>query len=365
MKSAPRIILITGLLIVGYLQAQDEPGFTYEYGYTSDLMMVAGVERGAHNLNYLDNVDLLFGFNTEGLGLWSGGTLSAYFLSNQGAALTEVVGDAQTTSNIEADGTQRLYEIWYNQSFLFNTIDVLVGVHDLNSEFYTNETSGLFTNSSFGIGADVAGTVPVSIFNVVAPAVRLKLRLTRRLWLLGAVYDGNPDNDHNTDGLHIKWDGEEGLFSVVEAQLDLTGADERPRIYRVAGWNHSAPGGVDSDPISGFYFSLDQPLGKLNTFLRGGVATGEAEVPLSISFGGHTENYLGLAVAPALLRNAEDTDGDGEGDSDAWEVVIEATWAIEINDMFSIQPDIQFVLNPSGAGGDAVVVYGVRTSIGF
>ncbi len=366
MKSAARIILITLLLLVGYLPGQDEPGLTFEYGYTSDLLMVTGVENGANRLNYLDNVDLVFGLSTEGLGLWKGGYLNAYFLSNQGASITEVAGDYQATSNIESDGTQRFYEFWYSQSLLFNLINVLVGAHDLNSEFYTNEASGLFTNSSFGIGADVAANVPVSIFNVVAPAVRVKLRLTRKLWLLGAVYDGNPDGDNNTNGLNIRWNAdEEGTFSIVEAQFDLTGDSEQPRIYRFAGWSHNLPGGVGSDPISGFYFSFDQPLGKLNAFLSGGMATGEAEVPLYVGFGAHTQKSLGLAVASVNIVNAEDTDGDGEGDTDAWEIAIEATWAIEINDMFSIQPDIQYVLNPSGAGGDPAIVYGVRTSIGF
>lgn len=56
--------------------AQDEPGITFEYGFTSDIMMVAGVDAGANALTYLDNVDMVFGINTGGLGLWSGGDLS-------------------------------------------------------------------------------------------------------------------------------------------------------------------------------------------------------------------------------------------------------------------------------------------------
>ncbi len=356
--------------------AQDEPGITFEYGYTSDIMMVAGVDHGAGKLNYLDNVDLVFGLNTGGLGLWTGGDLSVYFLSNQGEALHETVGDAQVTSNIEADGTQRLYEFWYNQSLMDGMIEVLLGLHDLNSEFYTNEAAGLFTNSSFGIGADVAGSVAVSIFNVVSPAMRVKLAPNDKLSILGAVYDGFPDPDNNTDGLNISWNNEdEGLFAVVEGQYALSGEDDPPQIYRAAFWTHTVPEALHAhtEAISGVYFSVDQPLAGLATFVHGGIATGGGkdtppDVPLYIGFGAHTlsesaglfadwEETLGLAVAAANIH-------ENDKGEKAWEITVEATWAIQVSDIFSIQPDIQFVLNPSGNEGNAIV-YGLRTSIGF
>ena len=355
------IIVLLPVFLLSIAIAQEEPGFTYEYGYTSDIMMVAGVDHGAGQLNYLDNVDLLLNFNTDGLGLWPGGNLSVYLLSNQGSALSEIVGDAQVTSNIEADGTQRLYEFWYNQSLLSGRIELMLGMHDLNSEFYTNECASLFTNSSFGIGPDVSGSVPVSIFNVVGPAVRVKLALTDQLSILGAAYDGNPDADNNSDGLNVRWSDAEGIFTVVEAQYALSGGDDPCQSYRVAAWTHTAPDPetIDEDPISGVYFSIDQPVGTLAAFLHGGIATGAAAVPLYVGLGVHTPSNIGLAVAAANL------DADAFAlTGDVWEVTIEATWAIELNDMFSIQPDVQFVLNPSGNDGNAIV-YGVRTSIGF
>lgn len=373
------IVMTTNIVIAA--DPADESGVTFEYGYTSDIMMVAGVDVGANALNYLDNVDLVFGLNTGGLGLWNGGDLCVYFLSNQGAALSEVTGDAQVTSNIEADGTQRLYEFWYNQALMDGRLEVLFGLHDLNSEFYTNEAAGLFTNSSFGIGADVAGSVAVSIFNVVSPAVRVKLAPNDKLTVLGAIYDGFPDPDNNTNGLNISWDNEdEGMFAVVEGQYALSGADDPPQIYRAAFWTHSVPEPLHNhtEAISGVYFSVDQPVAGLATFAHGGLAFGggkDAEgedtppgVPLYVGFGAHTlsesaglfsnwEETLGLAVAAANIQ-------ENEKGEKAWEITVEATWAIQISDIWSVQPDVQVVLNPSGNEGNAIV-YGVRTSIGF
>ena len=79
---------ISGLLTDAV--AQDEPGVTIEYGYTAEITSVAkGVNGVSEGPLYLDNVDLVFGFNTEGLGLWKGGTVTAYFLSNLGEPLFE------------------------------------------------------------------------------------------------------------------------------------------------------------------------------------------------------------------------------------------------------------------------------------
>ena len=371
---------ITSLAIAPFSAAlaQDEPGITFEYGYTSDIMMVAGSDHGAGKLNYLDNVDLVFGLNTGGLGLWSGGNLNIYFLSNQGEALTETVGDMQATSNIEADGTQSLYEFWYNQSLMDGKIEVLFGVHDLNSEFYTNEAAGLFTNGSFGIGADLSGSVPGGggIFNMAATAARVILAPTDKLTILATVRDGDPGGDENSDGLGIKWDNDtEGMLVVAEGQYALSGEDDPPQIYRAAFWTHTAPLGKDSDAYSGVYFSVDQPLGGLAAFVAGGIAMGGdpdlgtgVPVPLYMGFGAHTlsetaglfdnhEETLGLAVNFASIEGMDDM-----------EIVVEATLAIQISDIFSIQPDVQFVMNPGGdaeMNGGSAIVYGVRTSIGF
>jgi porin len=370
-------------VLLTHANAQDEPGFTFEYGYTADIMMVAGADQGANALNYLDNVDLVFGFNTEGLGLWSGGNLNVYLLSNQGEALTETVGDMQATSNIEADGTQSLYEFWYNQSLLGGKVDVLVGVHDLNSEFYTNEAAGHFINGSFGIGADLSCSVPGGggIFNMAAAAARVIVAPTDKLTILATVRDGYPGDEENAEGLGISWDkDEEGMLVVAEGQYAVSDEDDPPQIYRAGFWTHTAPGGLDSDAFTGVYFSIDQPLGGLAAFAHGGVAFGgdaelgtSPEVPLYMGFGAHTtsevfglfddvEETLGLAVNFAKIEDPE-----GEGD-DEMEIVVEASWAIPFTDNWSIQPDVQLVLNPGGdpdMNGGSAIVYGVRTSIGF
>jgi len=71
---------------------------------------------------------------------------------------------------------------------------------------------------------------------------------------------------------------------------------------------------------------------------------------------------MGLAVARAIASNVAAID---EGRANT-ETVIEATYARQLTPWLSVQPDVQYVINP-GAGPETrnALVMGVRVSIGF
>jgi porin len=66
-------------------------------------------------------------------------------------------------SNIATDEALKIYEFWYQHSFMDESVSVLFGLHDYNSTFYTLESAGLFTHPPFGIGPDTSQVGP-SIF---------------------------------------------------------------------------------------------------------------------------------------------------------------------------------------------------------
>ena len=63
----------------------------------------------------------------------------AYFdaLWLQGGLPSNFIGDAQGVSSISAPNAVKLYEAWIQKNFLGNRVSVLVGLYDLNSEFYS------------------------------------------------------------------------------------------------------------------------------------------------------------------------------------------------------------------------------------
>ena len=200
MKRMPVVFVLMLAGLTANLIAQEGGGIQPEVAYTSEFLRAVG-DTVDPNL-FLDNLDVVLDFDTEALGLWKGGTLHFYYLSNVGDDPSGSIGDIQVTSNIESDNSQRLCEFWYNQAL--GKFEFLLGLHDLNSEFYTSDVAGLFCNSSFGIGSDLAGSAPVSIFNVVGLGARVLFTPNDDLNILPAFYDGHPgDVERNHNGLTI------------------------------------------------------------------------------------------------------------------------------------------------------------------
>ena len=109
----------------------------------------------------------------------------------------EVVGDCQGINNIEADQGWYLYESWVEFELRRARELVRAGVLDLNAEFDTPVTQGLFVGSPFGIGTEFSQTGLRG--PVVWPLTGLGIRAAGEFsdglhWRLGA-YDGAPGSD--------------------------------------------------------------------------------------------------------------------------------------------------------------------------
>ena len=114
---------------------------------------------GAKQANaYNDNLDLKAAIDGEKAFGIQGNKALIYFINNFGTKPNaREVGSTQGVDNIEPGiNTFKLYEAWMDQSFLDNKLSVLVGLHDLNSEFYLTDNSSNFIKPSFQIGQDFA-----------------------------------------------------------------------------------------------------------------------------------------------------------------------------------------------------------------
>jgi porin len=87
---------------------------------------------------------------------WPGLQLFAFVLGTHGGATSDLAGDVQGVSNLQAPARLRLEELWLQQNAFGNRASLLVGRYDLNSEYYRSQSTSLFVNSSFGIGPEFA-----------------------------------------------------------------------------------------------------------------------------------------------------------------------------------------------------------------
>jgi porin len=378
----------------GKRSSLEENGLFFELVYTGEVLRLisGGIKR---ETNYEANIDLTMTLDTALADLWKGGTFFVYFLNNHGEKQpsSDFIGDLQTVSNIEAPTATRLYELWYEQQLLDNTFSILIGQYDLNYEFAFTEYGSLFINSSFGIQPDISANVPVSIFPVTAPAVRLKWAPIETLYLMVAAYEGDPgDPAINKHGTRWKLFSREGTMTIFEAGyrigLEKGGALIPPGTYKLGVWYHTADfddvtaTDVAGDPIQhdgnyGVYVIADQMVYRerghqgLGVFTQiGGAPDDRNEIDFYLGAGinyyglipGRDEDIVGIAGAYASisdnLRSAEPRD--------AAETTVEVTYLAQIMPWFAIQPDFQYIHN-TGADpelDDAVVAL-LRFEINF
>lgn len=133
---------------VSATEGESNSGIEFGIIYKGEL---SSVLRGGRNqqTSYLENLDLRLNFDLEKLAGWQGGSVFIYGLGNRGSSETNSpsvnVGDIQGTSNIQTPSSSFVvYEAWYQQMFAEEKVSLLVGLHDLNSEFYAVDSAAIF-----------------------------------------------------------------------------------------------------------------------------------------------------------------------------------------------------------------------------
>ncbi len=350
----------------------------FEAVYTGEAMSVA--RGGLNNRSaYLNNVDLTLAIDTEQLFGWSGTTLFMYGLGNFGGSISDLAGDLQGISNIEAPTALRLYEAWFEKEFAGGAASLRTGLYDLNSEFYVLESAGLFLNGAHGIGPEFAGSGQngPSIFPVTSLAMRLSFFPKNGMYTHLAVFDAVPGDLDNPLRTTVQLSREEGALLSGESGF-VRGSMEEGGAYFKTGfglWYYTSPFEnqtlVDSNGLplmqkgnAGVYWLMEStvshesedPTQGLTLFGRLGFANSVFnQVDLTWGAGmtytgllpNRPEDTLGLAVAtaragiPFLNANALETNPLA-----AYESSIELTYSLPLGDWVRIQPNIQYLINP-------------------
>lgn len=403
----------------GALTALEERDLFFEISYSGGYM--ANVRGGlARKVEYLGNLDLTFTWHTEELLGRDLGTFFLYGIWDHGGKPSDNVGDLQAVNNIEAPDSAKLFEAWWQKSLFDRRGSLLVGLYDVNSEFYAIESAELFVHSSLGMGADL-GTTGIngpSIFPTAGVGARLRIQPVRGFEVLMAVTEGVPGDPRRPKGTRIDFEDGEGAFVIVElAHMRSDGVvleegedagvrsaarrrigrawDERPRSARFAlgSWMYTAKQphvsrtDAGGDPIEarghpGLYMTVDYDADHfdfldtngLMIFGQFGFADGDVG-PFAGYVGGgfkydglvpmRPDDETGFAVAAAFAGDALRDAARDAGDEPARaEIALEWTYRIAIAPWLSLQGDLQYVINPSALRNrpDALVV-GMRWAV--
>lgn len=402
-------------------------GVSLEFTHRSDVLsnVSGGLQRGTA---WLGHTEARATFDLQKLLGWYATTGYVHYHSQLGSKFnTHYAGTFMGVDNIEAaTNTAQFAHVWLQKSFADDTLAILAGLYQIDSEFYVTETSGLFLQPPYGMANDLAqantGINAPPIFPIGALGLRAKYTTpAKNVYVQAAVVDGVPGAPNNPDarGTQIRLDKGDGTLAIVEfgytpqqdeppfeaakpGQLiepELKVHEEHETFNKTAigFWRYSARfaslDALDAQRYSnrGMYFLAERslmveqghPAQGLAGFVRFGTASkdvNQADWTASLGLRYHgllerrDDDIAGIAVTfnhVSPIYRAVTNAANGNTDTTS-ETQVEATYRAQLNPWFALQPTMQYFIHPGMGATDAagavlknVWVVGVRAEINF
>lgn len=295
------------------------------------------------------------------------------------------IGDFQSVSNIQAENTAQIAEVWL-ETWVCDVLRVKVGKVDFNSEFALHETCGEFANSTAAIPPTI-----VAYPTYPDPAMSVNVFwVPEETWYVGVgVYDGA-----GADGVSTGGRGPKGFFSDDESDAYFVALELGHGWSGGGAWgsgraclgafHHTAhfarfDGGTDSG-TDGFWFSVEQRCWRENpaddgddqgfgVFCTVGVADERVSAcGSSVAIGAEwigaiphrDHDVIGLGMFRCDL-----SDEPGAG-TPADETAFELLYKAQLTPAIAVKPEVQYIVNVGGASdADDVLVGLLRVEILF
>lgn len=362
-----------------------EPFFVYEAGPWANVS--GGLERG---VRWSGTTEFGFDTPTDKLNLWPGGTFTASAVWNHGNLNSNPItglGDGFELDNTQAANAIRAYEIKLEQVLVPNVLTVKFGQIVADDTFMVSANAGNFINSAFGDLATISTVSNYPEEPIAAPGVYLEWTFAEGWQYRTGLYTSNAgDDDVANTGFQWSLGGDAGYawFNEVSVQsalfgapytltggffalLDATLTDQRTgqnftgeNLYSLyLMWDQTLVGEADAPTLAAFWrvaFTPDkvrylstQASTDFGLCWYGPIPERDNDVfGLACNYANFTSNY----------RAANPT-------TRAQQWIIELTYAAAIIDGITIQPDLQYILNPQNAASDHALALGLLTSISF
>ncbi len=263
-------------------------------------------------------------------------------------------------------------ELYYEQSVMDDLINLKIGKQDANTDFQALDTGFEFLNLSFSF----IDNTPMPLFPSQQAGARLRLKLPLEIYVQDGFYDGNLETGANSKSFFT---GKNNYFNMAEI-YKLTDFKGKQGKYLAGNWIKTGKYNSYKDKTErnnyGFYTGFDQKVldrfedksGGLNIFGQFGYARNDInDVPY----------YYGIGAVFKGITEKRKEDSIGIGFSlhqfnrqlhkiehKTAEKVIELFYKIKITEFLYIQPDIQYIIRPSGNEKNAFAI-GLRTCITF
>jgi porin len=338
-----------------------------------------------------------------------GGTFHITALQIHGRSLTPYyLDDLQAANGNEAEDTTRLWELWYDQAFDYGNADLKLGQQSIDNEFIVSKYSALFVNTMAGWplvpSEDLYGGGPA--YPLSSLGARIQVKPSDNTTILAGAFDDNPggglfsEDAQALDVTGAKFNLNTGALFIAEMQylvnepaFGLMVKADQPRpsglpgTYKIGFWYDTGAFpdqrfGTDelslANPNSNgnpeehkgdysLYGVADQTVWQsaadssrsLNLFARiMGAPENQNLIDFSFNGGitltaplaGRDNDQAGIDFGLGKVSSrAAGLDRDGGVTARGTEGLVELTYQAQVTPWLTLQPDIQYVVNP-GAG---------------
>ena len=372
-------------------------GVQFSGSYVADFLgnVSGGLNRA---FAYTQTLSAELDLNLEKLVGWEGGTLTWSFADIAGSNLQNAVGNIFTPSNLWTSNSYYFAEFYLEQSLLNGNLVFKLGQLCARNDFAVSPIYGNFLNLAFDGNPFVPfNTFPITGFPHASWGASVKgflnhdaianfygqagiYQVSNRIGVPG--YKGLSYGFQHDDGTmtlsEIGWTP--SFFATPAASSTLPDGKPAqsnpgyPGHYKIGAfftnWTYPTFSGAPNYLNAyGFYFLADQQITMRPGHPSEGLVLWGAlswtpqqnisSLPLFVSGGGQ---YTGLVPGRSnditLLGIAY-----GQGSIDAiraneqqnfpgstYEIAVEASYVVRINQWLSVQPDVQYIVNPGGTG---------------
>jgi porin len=290
-----------------------------------------------------------------------GGTFFVNFQNEVGSTLS-LDGAVQEASDVTTEGRTQISELWYEQRLAGGKLRVKGGKIDANTEFSHIEFSEHFLNGSMAYSPTILG-----LPSHPDPAMGLILGVqpTDHFYGQVGVFDGSTFAGRPT-GAHAVtlFSGLPNVFLIGEAGATWTDADRHDGKFAIGVWHITGTiprfDGGDRSGATGPYCFVEQTLWRPNPADR----DDERGIALFLQYGWAEPSYSlvqehiggGLSWTGPVPSRASDVFGFGASYArlgrnpeflHGQELVTELFYRLRATKFFSIQPDLQYIHDPS------------------
>lgn len=281
------------------------------------------------------------------------------------------IGDYQYASNIDMPvQVDRFGDFWYQQNW--ENFDLLVGIHDFNTEFNYTENALQFLNTSFGIAADISmsGKHGASVYPLSTPGIRARIHFNKEISLLSGLYHANVGDYDTYRKVQLAFGGPDGFMHISEL---IHG--KRGHRSSIGFWHYTKPQekfATGNATSYGIYGNVERKLTyAIRSFIRYSLSNPkvndvQTNLATGISYRGvlqrkKNEDEVGLGLTTVHFSSGYLKENDYK---DTDEIAFEVYYDFKLAKNLGLRPDIQFIQNPSGNQSlkDAWAV-GFRSSI--